>query len=98
MRMHRPADFCVLPCGADHLVNGKPGEGLTALTGENMGPLGFLFTLQPLQPNGLIAFEVMGTVDRALEPPDGDGAFSPIDIVPTQVNKLADPEPVQERL
>ena len=34
---------------------------------------------------------------RALEAPDGDGAFAPVDVVPAQVDQFADPEAVQER-
>ena len=33
----------------------------------------------------------------ALEAADGDGALPPIDILPPEVDQLADPEPVQER-
>ena len=39
----------------------------------------------------------MGTVDRALEAPDGDGALAPVDVIPAQVDQFADPEAVQER-
>ena len=39
----------------------------------------------------------MGTVDRALEAADGDGALAPVDIIPAQVDQLADPQAVQER-
>ena len=39
----------------------------------------------------------MGTVDGALEAPDGDRALAPVDVVPTQVDQFADPEAAQER-
>ena len=62
VRMHRPGDPGVLACGADHLVDGEPGEGLPAFAGEDVWSLGLLFALQSLQPSGLVPFEVMGAV------------------------------------
>ena len=88
--MHRPCDLGVLAGGCDHLVDGKPREGLPALAGEDVRSLGLLLALQSLQANGLVAFEVMGAVDRALEAPDGDGALAPVDVIPAQVDQFAD--------
>ena len=87
--------FC--PAVADHLVDGKPRERLAALAGEDVRSLGLLLALQSLQANGLIAFQVMGAINRALEAPDGDGALAPVDVIPAQVDQFADPEAVQER-
>ena len=89
--------FAFCPAVRDHLVDGKPREGLAALAGEDVRSPGLLLALQSLEANGLVAFEVMGAVDRALEAPDGDGALAPVDVIPAQVDQLADPEAVQER-
>ena len=58
-----------------------------AFAGEDVRPPGLLFALQSLEANGLIAFEVVGAVDRALEAADGDGALAPVDIIPPQVDR-----------
>ena len=84
-------------CRFNHLVDGNPREGFPALAGEDMRSLGLLLALQSLQAIGLIAFEIMGSINAALEASDGDGAFPPINIVPAKVDELADPKPVQER-
>ena len=81
----------------DHFVDGKPRERLAALAGEDVRPHWLLFALQSLQADRLVAFEVMGAVDPALEASDGDGALAEVDVIPAQVNQFAHPEPVQER-
>ena len=83
--------------GFDHLADGGSGEGLASLAGKDMGSPWLLFALQPLQAIGLVAFEVMGAVDGALEAADGDGTLIEIDIIPSEVDELADPQAVQER-
>ena len=97
VRMDRPGDLGLNSCRFNHLVDGKPREGFPALAGEDMRSLGLLLALQSLQAIGLIAFEIMGSINAALEASDGDGAFPPINIVPAKVDELADPKPVQER-
>ena len=52
---------------------------MPALAGEDVWSPGLLFALQSSEADGLIAFKVMGTVDRAVEAPDGDGAFAPVE-------------------
>src|SRR5258705_10695519 len=96
MRMHRPGDLGVLPRSADHLVDGRSGEGLATFRGEDVWSLGFLLALQSFEADGFVALQVVGAVDRTLEPPDGTCAFAPIDVVPTEIAQLADPEAVEE--
>jgi hypothetical protein len=84
VRMHRPGDLGVLSRCGNHLVDGEPRKGFSPFAGEDVGSFGLLLLLQSLQPNGFVAFEVMGAVDRAFEAPDGDGAFAEVDVIPAQ--------------
>jgi hypothetical protein len=88
MRMHRPCDLRLPTRSLDHLTDGEPGEGLTPLTGEDVRSLGLLLTLQSFEPGSLITFQIMGPVNAALEPPDLDRAFAPVDIVPAQIDEF----------
>ena len=94
--MHRPGDLGLLSGSGDHLVDGEPREGFPRSLLKMCGRLGLL-ALKSLQAIGLVALEVVGAVDRALEATDRDGALPPVDVIPTEIDQFADPEAVQER-
>jgi hypothetical protein len=97
VRMHWPGDLGFAPRGRDQLVDCKSGEGLAPLRGEDVRSLGLLLTLQTLEAASLITFQVVSAVDAALEPADLNGAFASVEIVPSKIDELRDPQAVQER-
>ena len=97
VRVHRKIDLGLLPGSLDHLVDGEAAEGIAALAGEDVAALRLLLTLQPLQAIGFVALQVVDAVDAALQSPDLDGASTPVDIIPAQINQLTDAEAMQVR-
>ena len=64
--MHRPGDLRLAACSFNHFVDGEPREGLAPLTGEDVGALGLLLTLQTLQAGGFVTGKSPSTIDASL--------------------------------
>ena len=92
-----PGGQCGVPAVSIILLMAKREKRLAPLRGEDVRSLGILLALQTLQAGGLVTLEVVSAVDAALEPADLDRALTPVDVVPSQVDELRDPQAVQER-
>jgi hypothetical protein len=97
VRMDRKVNIRIASSSCDHFINGKSAELLAAFAGEDVAALGFLLALQPFQALGFVRLQVMNAVDAPLETPDLHGALAPVNVVPAQIDQLADPQAVQER-
>lgn len=97
VRMYRKVNIRLAPGSRDHLVDGEPAELLAAFAGEDVAAPGLLLALEPFHALGFVRLEVMNAVDAALETPDLHGALARVDVVPAQIDQLADPQAVQER-
>jgi hypothetical protein len=51
-----------------------------------------LLPSQQLETVHLILLQVMDTIGAALEPADDDGALRQVDVIPTQIASLGDPQ------
>jgi hypothetical protein len=61
------------------------------------GRLGSCSRCRRLRPLASSRFQVVSAVDAALEPADLNGAFASVEIVPSKIDELRDPQAVQER-
>jgi hypothetical protein len=76
----------------DHASDSHTTERLPTLVHENIRaaiPIRRLLAFQSFQAGQFVTFQVMAAIRGSFEPPNNDGAFGKIDIIPPQVATLA---------
>jgi hypothetical protein len=91
VRMDRKVNIPVASGRRDHLIDGESAELLAAFAGEDVAAPWLLLALEPFQTLGFVGLQVMNAVDAALETPDLHGGLAPVDVIPAQIDQLADP-------
>jgi hypothetical protein len=78
----------------NHASIAHAAERLAALVDEHVGRLNAIRLLLPVQFETihLIPLQVMDAVGAALEPADDDGPVRQVDVIPTQIASLGEPQ------
>jgi hypothetical protein len=97
MDMHWERQPSSLAGPFNHASNAHPAEGLAALVDEDVGrlnPVRLLLPAQEFETIHLVPLKVVDAVGATLEPADDDGPLWQVDVVPTEIASLRDPEAV----
>ena len=96
VRMYRKVNMRISSGSRDHLIDSESAELLATFAGEDVAAPGLLLALEPFQALCFVGLQVMNAVYATLETPNLHGALAPVDVVPAQIDQLADPQAVQE--
>jgi hypothetical protein len=95
--MHREGQPSGFPSPLNHASNAHAPKWLATLVDKDIGRAGAILDLLPVQELEavhLVPLQVMDAVGAALEPTDDHGPLAQIDVIPTKVASLADPQAV----
>ena len=89
--MYRERQPSGLASPLNHASNAHQTEGMAPFIDEDVGPLGAVCLLLPVQELETVHFiplQVMNAICAALKPPDDDGALRQVDVIPAQITNL----------